>query len=219
MEFSKEQLTQIRKQLIEQINSSFPEDKKAETLKQIEEMDDNQLIEFLKQNNLIKDSSDSNQNGQCVFCSMVFGDIPTTRIGENEKAIAILEINPVTEGHSLIIPKEHISERDKIPPEVYELAKEVGEKIKSTLGPKEIKVLEGEVMGHQIINLLPAYKNENLDSPRKKENPESLGKLKQRIESSPEQINLPEKPEQKTSPEPKTEVIDEKNTWLPKRKP
>jgi len=76
-------------------------------------------------------------------------------------------------------------------------------------------------MGHQIINLLPAYKNENLDSPRKKENPESLGKLKQRIESSPEQINFQEKAPQEKIQEkpPKTEVIDEKNTWLPKRKP
>jgi len=127
MEFASEQLTQIRKQLIDQVNNSFPEEKKQETIKQIEEMNDLKLIEFLKQNNLIKDP-EQNLNQQCIFCSIVFGDTPSTKVAENEKAIAILELNPISNGHTLIIPKEHISDREQIPRGVYDLAKEIGKK-------------------------------------------------------------------------------------------
>ena len=94
MELPKEQIQDLKKKVIEQINSTFPEDKKTEALKQIETMEEPQFIEFLKQNNLIK-TDGSQPQGQCVFCSIVFGDIPSTKLGENEKAIAILEINPI----------------------------------------------------------------------------------------------------------------------------
>ncbi len=224
MDLTPEQLKQIRKQLLEQVNTTFPEEKKAETIQQIENMNDSELIQFLKENNLIKNpSTPESQQGQCIFCSIVYGDIPSTKIGENEKAISILELNPASKGHALIIPKEHIPNRNDLPQEVYDLAKEIGEKIKPAFKPKEIKVLEGEVMGHQIINLLPVYSNETLDSERIKQTPEQLLDLKKQIDSSPEQIEMPENHSETNSiPEktpPKTEVLTEKDTWLPRRKP
>ena len=81
-------------------------------------MNDEEFIETLKENNIIQDENgnlnENQREGKCIFCSIVFGDSPSIKIGENEKAIAILEINPISEGHTLIIPKNHISSKEKI---------------------------------------------------------------------------------------------------------
>ena len=43
----------------------------------------------------------------CIFCKIVSGDIPCYKIYEDESILAFLDINPVSAGHTLIIPKEH----------------------------------------------------------------------------------------------------------------
>ncbi len=43
----------------------------------------------------------------CVFCKIVAGKIPSTIVYENEEFLAFLDINPVTPGHTLVIPKKH----------------------------------------------------------------------------------------------------------------
>jgi histidine triad (HIT) family protein len=204
-----EQISQIKKQLIQQIESSFPEDKKNSAIQQIESMNNEQLEEFLKQNNLIKDGKSSQQ---CIFCSIVSGNIPSHQISENEKSIAVLEINPISSGHTIIIPKEHISSSEQMPSEAMELAKEIGKLLKSKLNPKEILVKYSNTFGHEIINIIPVYENENLNSPRKKASPEELEELQKQILEKKEEIPEKEKQEE-------IEQITEENTWLPKRIP
>jgi len=89
---SEEQTEQIKKQIIKQIGTNFPEDKKQSAISQIETMNPEQFETFLKQNKMIKESTGQ----QCVFCSILFGDIPSYKIDENDKAISVLEINPVS---------------------------------------------------------------------------------------------------------------------------
>jgi len=43
----------------------------------------------------------------CVFCKIVRGDIPSKKVFDSENFIGVLDINPVAEGHTLIIPKKH----------------------------------------------------------------------------------------------------------------
>ena len=43
----------------------------------------------------------------CLFCKIVAGDIPSTRVYEDERTIAFMDINPATRGHVLVIPREH----------------------------------------------------------------------------------------------------------------
>lgn len=43
----------------------------------------------------------------CIFCKIVKGEIPSNKIYEDEKVIAILDIQPVNPGHVLVIPKKH----------------------------------------------------------------------------------------------------------------
>ena len=43
----------------------------------------------------------------CLFCKIVTGEIPATRIAEDERTIAFMDINPATRGHVLVVPREH----------------------------------------------------------------------------------------------------------------
>jgi len=214
MELSKEQLIEVKKQLIEQIETTFPEDRKNESIRQIEAMDDTQLIEFLKQNNLIKTGDKNSEQEQCIFCSMVFGDIPITKIDENEKAIAILELNPISNGHSLVIPKDHRSNSEDLNQETQTLAKKLSEKIKEIFKPKDVQIIPGNVMGHEILNILPIYENESLESPRIKKTPEELKELQNKFIDG--QIAMDSTPQEIISKE-KIEQISEKDMWLPKK--
>lgn len=205
---SQEQEQQIKKQLLEQIDANFPEDKKAEAKQQIESMTGEAFEEFLKQNNLIK--GDGTQSGQqCVFCSIVYGDVPSTKIGENEKAISVLELNPISKAHAIVIPKEHISKEEDLPEEARILAKEIAEKIKEKFNAKDISFFNTNMFGHEIINILPIYTNETKDSPKKQSTPEELGKIAEELFQAKTEIA-----EEKLQKE-----INEKNTWLPNRIP
>ena len=44
----------------------------------------------------------------CVFCKIINGDIPSYKLYEDEDILVFLDINPVSPGHTLIIPKKHI---------------------------------------------------------------------------------------------------------------
>ena len=43
----------------------------------------------------------------CIFCKIISGEIPSAKIYEDEKVFAFLELNPLAEGHTLLIPKKH----------------------------------------------------------------------------------------------------------------
>ena len=199
---SEQQAEKIKTQLLSQLeNTNLPN---QESIKEnIETMNPQELEEFLNQNNLVNKNST-----QCIFCSIAFGEVQSYKIAENEKAVAVLEINPVSKGHTLIIPKEHIPSEKEIPKQAKELAKKIAKKIKS-LKPKSIEIVPSNMFGHEILNVFPVYKNETLDSKRNRTEPEELLKLQKEFE---------EKPKLKLMKKPKTKKIEEK-IWLPKRIP
>jgi len=43
----------------------------------------------------------------CIFCKIVEGELPSTKVYEDKRFLAFLDINPVNKGHVLVIPKEH----------------------------------------------------------------------------------------------------------------
>ena len=82
----------------------------------------------------------SSQTPKCIFCSILSESIPSYKIDENKDSIAILEINPVSKAHALIIPKEHISTSEKIPQTAFSLAKKIVKKIKTKFKPKDVSI-------------------------------------------------------------------------------
>lgn len=51
----------------------------------------------------------------CIFCKMVGGEIPVTKIYEDEVVLAFLDIGPLSDGHTLLIPKEHFEKLHDCP--------------------------------------------------------------------------------------------------------
>ncbi|MHC4424292.1 MAG: HIT family protein [Planctomycetota bacterium] len=54
----------------------------------------------------------------CVFCKMVAGQIPVTKIYEDEVVLAFLDIGPISNGHTLVIPKQHFEKLHDCPAEL-----------------------------------------------------------------------------------------------------
>ena len=77
-----------------------PEQQK-ELQEKLKNMSLEELLEFQKQ--------------QCIFCQIISGKIPSKKIYEDDKNIAILDINPAAKGHILLLPKEHYAIMPQIP--------------------------------------------------------------------------------------------------------
>lgn len=205
-----EQVEQIKKQITQHIDATFPEDKKVLAKSQVESMNSEQLEEFLEKNNLIR--KDGQQTNQCVFCSIVFGNIDSYKIDENPNALAVLEINPISKSHIIVIPKEHLPSSDKIPENAFLLAKKISEKIKPKFSPKEVLISSSNLFGHEIINVLPIYKNETLNSARKPAKKEELEEIQKKLVKK-------ERQKKEIVKKPRAKKIDSQKIWLPKRIP
>jgi len=190
---TKEQIAQIKEQLFKQLDQ-WPESQREEAKAQIESMNEKDLEEFLVKNNLIKTSQQGEQavSQQCTFCMIVQGKIPSYKIAENNDAIAILEINPISKGHVIIIPKQHVKAAE-IPKPAMDLANQVIEKIKSTLNPKKIELAPSELFEHGIVNVLPIYKDETFESERKKADEKELKELQEQLSKEIIQEKAPER--------------------------
>eukprot|EP00766_Chilomastix_caulleryi_P002247 gnl/Chilomastix_caulleri/323.p1 GENE.gnl/Chilomastix_caulleri/323~~gnl/Chilomastix_caulleri/323.p1 ORF type:complete len:140 (+),score=17.95 gnl/Chilomastix_caulleri/323:42-461(+) len=53
----------------------------------------------------------------CIFCKIIKGDIPCCKLYEDDKVISFLDINPVSEGHFLVVPKHHTKMIHDLPDE------------------------------------------------------------------------------------------------------
>jgi histidine triad (HIT) family protein len=207
---SEEESEKIKEKIISHIEENFPEEQKSNAINQIKSMNNEQLENFLEKNNLIKTDSEGSSrniemgNQECVFCAIASDKIKSVRIGENEKAIAVLEINPISQGHFIVIPKKHT---DKAPKEALELAKEISKKIQKKFSPKSMEISKSKLFGHEVINILPVYSDETFDSKRKSATIEELESIKEELEKKSQKISKP-----------KTEKIKE-FLWLPKRIP
>lgn len=200
---SEEEIEGIKKKLLSHIESNFPPEQILSAKSQIEAMNAEQLESFLEKNNIIVNEKE--EDSKCVFCAIASEKIKSVKIRENEKAIAVLEINPVSKGHFIVIPREH---SDEIAQEAAALAKELSKKVKEKFSPKEIEMSESKLFGHAIINVLPVYSNESFNSEKQHATIEELEKIKEEIESE-------NKKEETVMPAEKIEEI----LRLPKRIP
>ena len=95
------------------------------------------------------------------------------KIAENKDNIAILELNPLSKGHTLVVPKKHL---DKISESTRELAEAVSKKLQEKFSLKEVKVNELEIMGHAILEVIPIYGDERQREKATKEELEFVQK-------------------------------------------
>jgi histidine triad (HIT) family protein len=188
---TKEQISQIKEQLFKQLEN-WPESQREAAKEQINSMNDEELEQFLIKNKMIKTEQADNEKQECIFCSIIKNQIPSYKLDENDNAVAVLEINPISKGHTIIIPKEHIN-TESLSSDIFSFGEEISQKIKHILKPKKVEANTTELFGHGIINILPVYKDETFKSSRKKAKPEELKKvqdaLMQEIKPKKEKIS------------------------------
>jgi len=194
MALSDEEARKIKENLLGQL-SQFPEDRREQMAKQINAMTTQQVEAFLKENNL------NNPESGCIFCSIVSGQTPSYKIAEDDKNIAILELNPLSKGHALVVPKDH-SQRIG---EYESFVERTQNKIKESLNPPEFQKNAIEIMGHKLLEIIPLYGGEK----------ERHQATKKELETVQEEILRP-----KTQfPNPGEEMASAPEKIIPKVKP
>ena len=172
MALTEEQIKELRSQLFSQIQHLPPEKKEAAQA-QINSLSPEALESMLKQ-----------QSENNIFRSIVSGKIEAVKIGENSEAIAVLDINPISQGHTLIIPKKPVSNQKDIPKQAFTLAESLSSKLISNIKAKETKAITDSQFGESIIHLIPIYDSQlDLSSPRSKSTKTDLEKIKQSFEA------------------------------------
>ena len=118
-------------------------------------------------------------NSDCVFCKIVNSEIPCYRVYEDSKFLAFLDINPLNQGHTLVIPKKHYTFVDDVPDfgKYFEVAKTVGKSIKKVTGHKHLYYFSlGNLVKHAHIWVMPHHKG---DGHRDNVNWEGSKKIKE----------------------------------------
>ena len=123
-----------------------------------------------------------------IFSKIIKGEIPSFKIAENEFFFAFLDINPLVEGHTLVIPKLEVDNFFDIPgdylKEILLFAKPIAKAIEKSFDCNRcgISVIGLEVP-HAHMHLVPINKADDLNFTRKKLNPsqEELKTAQQKI--------------------------------------
>ncbi len=103
----------------------------------------------------------------CVFCRIRDGQIPSTRVYEDERTIAFMDINPLNDGHTLVIPRSHAAtlyEADEADLQAaIATAQRVARAIRASLRPDGLNVLQAngaaafQSVPHFHLHLVPRF--------------------------------------------------------------
>lgn len=103
----------------------------------------------------------------CLFCKIIDGSIPSTKIYEDEYVYAFMDIGPLTKGHTLLIPKEHCANVFEMSEEtaanLFKVAPRIANAIKDTFKPAGMNLLNnngapaGQSVFHFHLHFIPRY--------------------------------------------------------------
>lgn len=103
----------------------------------------------------------------CIFCSIVAGDIPSSVVYEDEQVLAFLDITQVTKGHTLVVPKEHfrnlLEMDEKASTALFAKIPQIAQHLKEQLGASGVNLISnmeasaGQTVFHTHVHLLPRF--------------------------------------------------------------
>lgn len=112
------------------------------------------------------------KDNNCIFCKLANGEIPTATLYEDEDFRVILDANPASKGHALIIPKEHYANlyelEDSLAGKAMILAKKMIVKMTDVLGCDGYNLVQnngecaGQTVFHFHLHLIPRYKDDGV---------------------------------------------------------
>jgi len=173
MALAEDQIKEIKNQLRAQI-AHLPEEQKKQAEEQIESLSPEAVESLLKQQ--------SSKQQDSPYRLIIKKEIEAVVIGENSSALAVLEINPLSKGHTIIIPKNPIKKQEEMPQEAFNLARAVSSSIIQKMKANSIAIETESKFGEVIIEVIPSYeKKVGKDSPRQRASPEELKSIAEKI--------------------------------------
>jgi histidine triad (HIT) family protein len=111
----------------------------------------------------------------CIFCRIVSGELPSTRIDEDERTVAFMDINPATRGHVLVVPREHSADITEIGAADLAAVAAMGQRLvrrqKQRLGADGVNLLNScgqvawQTVFHFHLHVIPRYAGDPLRLP------------------------------------------------------
>jgi histidine triad (HIT) family protein len=115
------------------------------------------------------------QDPDCLFCKIVAGEVPSTRVDEDERTVAFMDINPATRGHALVIPREHYRDLLEIPPDelaaTMAAAQRLAGRARDRLEADGVNLLNScgsaawQTVFHFHVHVIPRYEDDPLRLP------------------------------------------------------
>jgi len=103
----------------------------------------------------------------CLYCKLVKNELPIYKVGENEIALAFLDINPLAKGHTLVIPKSHavtyFDLDEEATGELFKYVREITGLLKVKLSPDGFNIginmhkAAGQAVEHLHIHIIPRW--------------------------------------------------------------
>jgi histidine triad (HIT) family protein len=111
----------------------------------------------------------------CLFCRIISGEVPSTRVDEDEDTVAFMDINPATRGHVLVVPRNHSTDLTEIPEAdlaaVAAMGKRIALRQKDRLGADGVNLLNScgqvawQTVFHFHLHVIPRYAGDPLRLP------------------------------------------------------
>jgi len=120
---------------------------------------------------LVREDLLDNMTDDCIFCKIIEGEIPSHTVYEDEKMIAFLDVNPVSKGHTLVVPKEHVENIHEAEgmDYLFDGLVDVSNAVKEAFDPEGVNIAQnnGEAAGQEVFHLhfhvTPIYDGNELD--------------------------------------------------------
>jgi histidine triad (HIT) family protein len=136
-------------------------------------------------------------NTNCIFCKIVAGQIPSTKVYEDNDVLAFMDIGPIIKGHTLVIPKEHVDPITEVPLPLLQKLIAVVQKIaraqKAGLKADGINVLQangtaaGQQVPHLHFHVVPRFNTDGHHwnwAAKKYDKPEEMTRLAESIKAA-----------------------------------
>ncbi len=111
----------------------------------------------------------------CIFCKIIHGEIPSARVLETEHAVAFLDVNPVNQGHLLIVPRAHHGKVCEFPEELSahlgSLLPRLSRAVHAATGSDGSNVvinsgrIAGQTVDHCHWHVIPRFRGDPVDWP------------------------------------------------------
>ena len=133
----------------------------------------------------------------CIFCRIVRGELPCTKLYEDADVLSFLDIGPLVKGHALVIPKAHFDPLTAVPPDLLGTLIVVAQKIAAAqlagLHADGVNLHQangscaGQVVPHVHFHVIPRFADDGHRwnwAAVKYENPAEMAALGQRVRAA-----------------------------------